>query len=114
MTTETESPTLDALMKLSSAEDMFAYLGLEPDRHILNVARLHIMKRFGSYLRSTDFSGQSEDEVLAQTREALARAHDDFVASTPLAEKVFKVFETQAARQANKFVGLDSLKINPR
>ncbi|MFD2175239.1 nitrogenase stabilizing/protective protein NifW [Rhodobacter lacus] len=114
MTTEPQSPTLEALSRLSSAEDMFAHLGLEPDRHILNVARLHIMKRFGTYLRETDFSGHSEEEVLALTREALSRAHDDFVASTPLAEKVFKVFETQAARQANKFVGLDSLKIVQR
>ena len=105
------SETLEALARLSSAEDIFAFLGLEPAPAVLNVARLHIMKRFGAYLRATDFAGLSEEEVANQCRAALTKAHDDFVESSPLQEKVFKVFETQAARQKARFVGLETLTI---
>ena len=104
-------PTLEALSRLSSAEEIFAYLGLEPDPQLLPVARLHILKRFGAYRAACDFTGQSEAETREGCRAALLRAEADFQASTPLQEKVFKVFETQAARQGARFVGLDSLKI---
>jgi len=106
-----QSPTLDALAKLSSAEDIFAFLGLTPEPGVLNSSRLHIMKRFGAYLQETDFTGLSEAAVAEGCRAALARAQADFIASTPLKEKVFKVFETQAAKQKAKFVGLDTIKI---
>ncbi|PYF07676.1 nitrogenase-stabilizing/protective protein [Rhodobacter viridis] len=107
----TESPTLTALAKLSSAEEIFAFLGIEPIREVLNSSRLHIMKRFGAYLRETDMTGLSEEAILTHARDALTRAQGDFVASSPLKEKVFKVFETQAAKQKARFVGLETLKV---
>lgn len=110
----TESPTLAALSKLSSAEEIFAFLGLEPNPAVLNSSRLHILKRFGAYLRETDLGGCDEAAILAHARDALTRAEADFITSTPLQEKVFKVFETQAAKQKSRFVGLDSLKIAGR
>ena len=106
-----ESPTLAALANLSSAEDIFAFLGVEPIREVLNASRLHILKRFGTYLRETDVTGLSEDAIFERARDALLRAQADFVASTPLQEKVFKVFETQAAKQKARFVGLETLKV---
>ena len=106
-----ESPTLAALANLSSAEDIFAFLGIAPIREVLNSSRLHIMKRFGAYLRETDMTGLDEEAILAHARDALLRAQADFVASTPLQEKVFKVFETQAAKQKARFVGLETLKV---
>lgn len=107
----TPETTLDALARLSSAEDIFAFLGLEPVPEVLQVARLHIMKRFGAYLRETDFTGLPEAEVACLCRDALIRAQEDFIASTPLQEKVFKVFETQAAKQKSRFVGLETIRI---
>ncbi|KQB15463.1 nitrogenase stabilizing/protective protein NifW [Rhodobacter capsulatus] len=106
-----ESPTLTALAKLSSAEEIFAFLGVDPIREVLNSSRLHIMKRFGAYLRDTDMTGLTEDGIFERARDALLRAQADFVASTPLKEKVFKVFETEAAKRKARFVGLETLKV---
>jgi len=109
-----QSATLDTLSRLSSAEDIFAFLGLVPEAEVLNVSRLHVMKRFGAYLSQTDCTGRTEAEVADLCREALLRAQADFRASSPLQEKVFKVFETQAARQKARFVGLETLTVSRR
>lgn len=105
------TPVLETLARLSSAEEIFACLGLEPDPQLLPVARLHILKRFGAYLQACDFTALSEADTREGCRAALLRAQADFQSSTPLREKVFKVFETQAARRGARFVGLDTLKI---
>lgn len=109
-----QGPLLDRLSRLSSAEEIFAVLGLGPDVQVLNVSRLHVMKRFGAYLAQTDFASRTEAEVADLCRAALLRAQEDFRASTPLQEKVFKVFETQAGRQKARFVGLETLTVARR
>ncbi len=106
------TPTLlDTLARLSAAEDLFDCLGLDYAPEVLNVSRLHVMKRFGAYLRETDFTGLDAEEVANRCRAALSRAHEDFVTSSPLQEKVFKVFETKASARQAAFVSLDSLAI---
>ena len=81
---------LEQLSKLSSAEDIFCYLDVAYDPAVLNVARLHILKRMGEYLRNASFEA---DELQARAffREHLERAYQDFVNSTPIKERVFKV-----------------------
>ncbi|MDP3340360.1 nitrogenase stabilizing/protective protein NifW [Frigidibacter sp.] len=112
MTQATPAPTLlDTLARLSAAEDLFDCLGLDYTPEVLNVSRLHVMKRFGAYLRETDFTGLDAEEVASRCRAALSRAHEDFVISSPLQEKVFKVFETKASERKAAFVSLDSLAI---
>lgn len=96
------------LQKLSSAEDFLQYFGVPFDQNVLNVSRLHILKRFFQYLRQEDLDMQSDAARLyAQYREQLAKAYADFVTSTPAQEKVFKVFQDVEGRQ---HVSLDSLK----
>ncbi len=107
----TPNPLLATLARLSSAEDIYAALGLVPDPQVLPVARLHVLKRFGAYLAECDFTGQTEAEAHAICRNALVRAEGDFKTSTPQREKVFKVFELQTARRNARFVDLDTLKI---
>lgn len=100
---------LQQLQKLSSAEDFLHYFGVPFDQKVLNVSRLHILKRFFQYLRQEDLDTQTTDAVhlYAQYREQLLKAYADFVSSTPAQEKVFKVFQDVDGRQ---HVSLDSLK----
>ncbi|MGB0661728.1 MAG: nitrogenase stabilizing/protective protein NifW [Mangrovicoccus sp.] len=102
---------LDHINGLSSAEDIFTYLLMPFEQEVLNVNRLHIMKRFGQYIRQTDFSEMDEDTVFLEARQALKKAYMDFVESTPLQEKVFKVFTDEAEKYAKRFVKLDGIQI---
>ena len=81
---------LEQLTKLSSAEDFFGFLGVPYDPAVLNVARLHILRRMGDNLRA---GGMEPDETKARAyfRAHLERAYQDFVTSTPIKERVFKV-----------------------
>ncbi|WP_425090893.1 nitrogenase stabilizing/protective protein NifW [Tropicimonas sp. S265A] len=106
-----EAGVLDHINKLSSAEDIFTYLLLPYEAEVVNISRLHIMKRFGGYLRDARFVGMDEEEVFLESRQLLKRAYTDFVASTPIAEKVFKVHRDEDEKRRNRFVGIDTLKL---
>ncbi len=110
---------LSDLENLHAAEDFFAYLKVDYDPAVLHVSRLHILKRMGKYLGDKDFSGASEEDVFAGARETLSKAYQDFVASRPIDERVFKVLQERdpdgpakaEAPQQKPFVPLDSLTI---
>jgi nitrogenase-stabilizing/protective protein len=104
------------LAELSSAEEFFDYLGVPYVPEIVHVARLHIMRRMGQYLRSSAIEGvlaQDDDSaILALCKAHLAQAYDDFVASSPIAERVFKVHQDAVAPKApaaRPFVPLTAL-----
>lgn len=78
------------------------------DLGVVNVNRLHILKRFYQYLRSEKgLADGDEGVVYARYRGLLSRAYEDFVKSTPAQEKVFKVFQEADGQQR---VSLDSLR----
>lgn len=106
-----ETGVLDHIAKLSSAEDIFTYLLLPFEQEVMNVSRLHIMKRFGAYLRSLDAAGKTEEEVFLEARQKLKQAYGDFIESTPLREKVFKVFRDEEEKRKARFVGIDALTL---
>jgi nitrogenase-stabilizing/protective protein len=81
---------LEQLSKLSSAEDFFRFLDLPFDPVVLNVARLHILRRMGDNLRQA-VAEPDEAKARAYFREHLERAYQDFVRSSPIKERVFKV-----------------------
>ena len=81
---------LEQMLKLSSAEEIFRYLDVAYDPAVLNVARLHILKRMGEYLRNASEEAD-ETKVRALFRSHLERAYQDFVSSSPIKERVFKV-----------------------
>ena len=99
---------LQQLKALSSAEDFLQYFGVPFEQSVVNVSRLHILKRFFQYIRQENLLAQT-DEVGLYTlyRVQLVKAYTDFVKSTPAQEKVFKVFQDVDGRQ---HVSLDSLK----
>jgi hypothetical protein len=109
---------LTDLEKLHAAEDFFTYLKVPYEASLLSVARLHILKRMGTYLAAEDFSSAAEEEILAGARETLVRAYADFTASSPMTERVFKVLQEHDPalgatkdQPAKPFVPLDMLTI---
>ncbi|MDO9709874.1 nitrogenase stabilizing/protective protein NifW [Paracraurococcus lichenis] len=103
------SPILEDLGRVSAAEDFFTLLEVPFDQQVLNVARLHILRRMRDYLRGEALEGKPEEEARALVRAHLARAYADFVASSPIEQRVFKVHQ-DAVRPAGKaFVPLSSI-----
>ena len=105
--------SLDKLNKASSAEDFFALLGVDYDPKVVNVARLHILRRMGQYLAAEDFSGASDASVTERCKAVLEQAYADFVRSSPIDQRVFKVLKDAVAPAANPapvLVQLSSLK----
>ncbi|MDE1147256.1 MAG: nitrogenase stabilizing/protective protein NifW [Azospirillaceae bacterium] len=107
---------LDELSRLSSAEDFFVFLEVPFDAAVVRVARLHILRRMGQYLRGSEaedaFAGRDEADIRVLCRGHLEQAYQDFVASTPIAERLFKVHrDAVAPKQAapKPFVPLAAL-----
>ncbi|ALK10048.1 nitrogenase stabilizing/protective protein NifW [Blastochloris viridis] len=95
----THTPDLapDVMTKLrsaGSAEEFFALLQLDYDPKVLNVARLHILKRMGEYLVGEDIDGLPAPIAAARCRAVLERAYEEFLTTTPLEARVFKVLKT--------------------
>jgi nitrogenase-stabilizing/protective protein len=100
---------LDELRRLSAAEEFFDYLGVQSDPAVVRVARLHILRRMGEYLRSDATSEGDDDAVRARCKQHLQVAYDDFVKSSPLQERVFKVLKDAVAPKGQTFVPLSTL-----
>lgn len=98
---------LKDLGRLSAAEEFLDYFGVAYEPAVVHVNRLHILKRFHQYLRTTSGIMELDQAALRHTcRGLLTRAYEDFVRSTPAQEKVFKVFQDLDGPQ----VALDSLR----
>jgi nitrogenase-stabilizing/protective protein len=90
----------DRLKALSSAEDFFGFFAVAYEVPVVQVNRLHILKRFTQYLHKAEgLDGLDDVELYRRYRELLARAYADFVRSTPAQEKVFKVFQDAGGTQ---------------
>ena len=84
------------LTEMTSAEDFLDYFKITFDLKVVEVNRLHILKRFHDYLQQTNAVDQ------ADYARCLRRAYQDFVDSDARTERVFKVFHRSAtAREAH-------------
>ncbi len=93
------------LSQLSAAEEFFKYLAVPYDKHVVNVNRLHILKRFRQYLAGAlDDAPTDGEELRALCASLLEKAHGDFVRSSAQIEKVFRVFQDQTAEVAVKAI----------
>ena len=108
--TANSTSVIDQLKRAASAEEFFTTLGVDYDPQVVNVARLHILKRMGQYLASEDLDGLSNCAVKERCKAVLERAYADFVASTPLDQRVFKVLKDAVSPKRGAFVPLDALK----
>lgn len=84
--------TLAQFNQLKDAEDYFQFFGLAYDPKVVNINRLHILRKFSQLVRDEDKS-QSEEQRLAAYRQALQTAYDLFLTSSSVEQKLFKVFQ---------------------
>ncbi|MGK7913907.1 MAG: nitrogenase-stabilizing/protective protein NifW [Synechococcus sp.] len=89
MTTTTNS--LDRFNELVDAEEYFEFFDMPYDPQVLNVNRLHILRKFSQLVQSAD-RVFSEGEQLGIYRKALQMAYDLFLTSSGVEQKLFKVF----------------------
>jgi nitrogenase-stabilizing/protective protein len=113
MSASGRSPATNLLLAVkaaASAEEIFALLDVAYDPKVLNVARLHILKRMSAHLAEADLDSLPAGVVESRLRDALARAYQDFAASSPLEQRVFKVLRQAAApAEAAAFVPIETL-----
>ena len=86
--------TMDEFNKLVDAEEFFQFFNMSYDLEIVNVNRLHILKKFSQYMKEIDDQSPdlSQEERLNQYSLALQKAYQVFIESTPHEQKLFKVF----------------------
>ncbi|QIK38539.1 nitrogen fixation protein NifW [Caldichromatium japonicum] len=82
------------LTGLESAEDFLDYFGIDYRPAIVEVNRLHILKRFHDYLEA--HRQRSGEPGYAEYRALLVRAYEDFVHSDAYTEKVMRVHQKAA------------------
>ena len=74
---------LEDLERLSAAEDFFVYLDVPFEAKIVQVARLHILRRMGQYIKGSQIDGAFEmlkdAAIKALCKEHLEQAYQDFV-----------------------------------
>ncbi|MEH2332010.1 nitrogenase-stabilizing/protective protein NifW [Nostoc sp.] len=86
--------TIDEFKKLVDAEEFFQFFNMSYDLEVVNVNRLHILKKFSQYIQEVDENSPdvSPEEKLNQYSLALQKAYQVFIKSTPHEQKLFKVF----------------------
>ncbi|ABC23068.1 nitrogenase-stabilizing/protective protein NifW [Rhodospirillum rubrum] len=97
---------LEDLRSLSSAEEFFSFLGVEFNPKVVQVNRLHILKKYQTYLKACDAEENGESVSRETHKRCLERAYADFLTSDARSEKLFKVFQSEAGKA---FVGLDAI-----
>ncbi|MBF2065907.1 MAG: nitrogenase-stabilizing/protective protein NifW [Calothrix sp. C42_A2020_038] len=88
------SKDFETFKKIVDAEDYFKFFELPYDAKIVNVNRLHILKKFSIYIKEVDEQNPSLSfaEKLDFYSAALSKAYEVFLDSTPQEQKLFKVF----------------------
>lgn len=87
------SGTLAEFNQLVNAEEYLEFFGITYDPQFVNVNRLHILQKFSALIKAIDIEAPlTESAKLERYRVALQQAYDTFVSSSPLDQKLFKVF----------------------
>jgi nitrogenase-stabilizing/protective protein len=85
---------LDKFNKIVDAEDYFEFFQLPYDQKVVNINRLHILRKFSQFMQEIDenYTDLSSSDKLSKYSEALEKAYQVFLESTPQEQKLFKVF----------------------
>lgn len=104
---------LEGLKVAASAEEFFDLLDVRYDPRVLNVARLHILKRMGEWLEAEEIAGLSDLAVAERCKAALQRVYQSFERASPRNGASFKVFRDAIALRRRAFVPFTAL-LEPR
>ncbi|UKO95936.1 nitrogenase-stabilizing/protective protein NifW [Nostoc sp. UHCC 0870] len=86
--------TIEEFKKLVDAEEYFKFFELDYDPKLVNVNRLHILKKFSQFMSEIDSNPDlNTEERLNQYSLALQQAYETFLESSPQQQKLFKVFK---------------------
>ena len=105
------SQLIERMRRLSAAEEFFDLLGVAYDPKVLQVARLHVLRRMNQYLANAALDAMTEDAAEEACRAALARAYLDFVTSTPIEERLFKVHQDAVAGARGNFLPFSAIAV---
>ncbi len=84
--------TLSQFNQLKDAEEYFTFFDLSYDPKVVNVNRLHILRKFSQLVQQED-KAQDEAQKLSAYRQAFQTAYDLFLTSNSVEQKLFKVFK---------------------
>ncbi|MCL1490969.1 MAG: nitrogenase-stabilizing/protective protein NifW [Pseudanabaena sp. Salubria-1] len=86
--------TLSEFQKLTDAEQYFEFFELDYDAQVVNINRLHILKKFSQSLEEIDnkLVEAAEEQKLSLYREALENSYATLQNSNAIEQKLFKVF----------------------
>ncbi len=89
------SDILNRLRGLSSAEEFFTTLKVPFDQGLVNVNRLHILKKFNQHMARLNVAEAAPEDQEALCAQALQQAHNDFLTTDARQEKLFSVFRME-------------------
>lgn len=84
--------TLAQFNQLKDAEEYFEFFNLDYDPQVVNINRLHILRKFAQNVAGVD-TNQSEAQKLTAYEQALRNAYELFTTSSGVEQKLFKVFK---------------------
>ena len=88
----TNMQTLAQFNQLKDAEEYFQFFNMPYDPKVVNVNRLHILRKFSELTQAED-KNLSEEDLLSAYQKNLQIAYDLFLTSSGVEEKLFKVFQ---------------------
>lgn len=87
--------SMDDFYDLTDAEDYFEFFGIEYDKSLVNVKRFHIMKEYGTLIRTGIQNLENEEERLMDfLKFSLLKVYGDFQGGyAPSAADVWGMFK---------------------
>jgi len=92
---QTKTKSLDRFYELTDAEDYFDFFEMEYDQSLINVKRFHILKEYGTLIKTglKNIKGQDE-KLLDFLKFSLLKVYGDFKNGyAPSAAQVWDMFE---------------------
>jgi nitrogenase-stabilizing/protective protein len=92
---QTQTKSLEQFYKLTDAEDYFNFFNLDYDQRLVNVKRFHILKEYGTLIKTGFKNLNGEDEKLLDfLKFSLLKVYGDFKNGyAPSAAQVWDMFK---------------------